>query len=233
MSEPDGSAENFLRRWSRRKHAAETRPEAGSESPKSAGTEARPFIGAAPQGEADRPAFDPATLPPIESINAASDIRAFMAPGIPEELSRAALRRAWMTDPTIRDFVGLAENQWDFTQPDGVPGFGPLELTPELRGMVARLVGGAPAQATSRPDPDADPTDQVAHKLPELSAGTSQASGADAGLERAPVPEGEPLKTGEAPTNSLAVNAAVQQTRGEAAAAPGSGRRRHGGALPK
>ena len=48
-----------------------------------------------------------------------------------------------VTDPAIRDFIGLAENQWDFTQPDGVPGFGSLELTPELRRMVAGLVGDA------------------------------------------------------------------------------------------
>jgi hypothetical protein len=235
MSEPDDSAENFLRRWSRRKHAAETRPEAGSEPPKFASAEGGPSPGTAPHGEPDRPGFDPATLPSIESITATSDIRAFLAPGVPEELSRAALRRAWMTDPTIRDFVGIAENQWDFTRPDGVPGFGPLELTPELRRMVAQLVGEAPAQATSRPDPDADPIDQVAHKLPELSsARTDQANDAtNAALKCAPLPEGEPQTTGEAPTNSLAVDAATQQTGSEAATAPGSGRRRHGGAIPK
>ena len=68
----------------------------------------------------------------------------FFAPGVPAELTRAALRRAWVTDPAIRDFIGIAENQWDFTKPDGVPGFGSLELTPELRRMVAQLVGDAP-----------------------------------------------------------------------------------------
>jgi hypothetical protein len=29
----------------------------------------------------------------------------------------AALRRAWVSDPVIRDFIGIAENQWDFTNP--------------------------------------------------------------------------------------------------------------------
>ena len=58
---------------------------------------------------------------------------------MPVELTRAALRRAWVSDPAIRDFIGLAENQWDFTKPDGVPGFGSLELTAELRRMVAEL----------------------------------------------------------------------------------------------
>ena len=37
------------------------------------------------------------------SITAATDIRAFLAPGVPAELTRAALRRAWTADPAIRD----------------------------------------------------------------------------------------------------------------------------------
>jgi hypothetical protein len=36
-------------------------------------------------------------LPSIESIVAESDVRAFLAPGVPPELTRAALRRAWST----------------------------------------------------------------------------------------------------------------------------------------
>ena len=39
----------------------------------------------------------------ISSRSAApSDIRAYLAPGVPAELTRAALRRAWLADPTIR-----------------------------------------------------------------------------------------------------------------------------------
>jgi hypothetical protein len=34
--------------------------------------------------------------------------------------------RALLADPAVRDFVGLSENAWDFTDPNGVPGFGPL-----------------------------------------------------------------------------------------------------------
>jgi hypothetical protein len=53
------------------------------------------------------PAFNTA-LPPIESIGSGSDIRAFLEPGVPEELTGAALRRAWVVDPTIHDFVGVS-----------------------------------------------------------------------------------------------------------------------------
>jgi hypothetical protein len=34
--------------------------------------------------------------------------------------------RALLKDPAVRNFRGLAENDWDFTDPNGVPGFGPL-----------------------------------------------------------------------------------------------------------
>ena len=71
-------------------------------------------------------------LPPVESIDAATDIRAFLNKGVPQDLTRAALRRAWSSDPAIRDFIGLSENSWDFTAPEGVP-----------RPPAARSVGGA------------------------------------------------------------------------------------------
>ncbi len=54
--------------------------------------------------------FDAAALPPIESIGTGSNIRPFLASGVPPDLTRAALRRAWSTDPAIRYFVGLSEN---------------------------------------------------------------------------------------------------------------------------
>ena len=73
---------------------------------------------------AETPAIE--NLTPIESIGAGSDMRQFLAPGVPENLRCAALRRAWSTDPVIRDFIGLSENSWDFNASDGIPGFGPL-----------------------------------------------------------------------------------------------------------
>src|SRR5690348_15146273 len=103
--------ENLLARWSRRKfeaaRGAKPRPSARPEP----STAAPPGETAAP-AETDRQGFDAALLPPLESITAGSDIRAFLAPGVPAALTRAALRRAWSSDPAIRDFVGLAENSW-------------------------------------------------------------------------------------------------------------------------
>src|SRR5262249_54501811 len=89
-------------------------------------------IAAAPR-EKSETEIDLASLPPIESIVAGTDITAFLRAGIPAELTRAALRRAWAADPAIRDFVGLSENSWDFTAPGGVPGFGPLSAEDSSR----------------------------------------------------------------------------------------------------
>src|SRR5205807_8695679 len=107
--------------------------------------EAPPSGQPATPGDAPAPAFDPASLPAIESITGETDIRSFLAPGVPAELARAALRRVWAADPKIRNFVGLADYDWDFNAPGSMPGFGPLEMTEELRQVVARIIGPAPA----------------------------------------------------------------------------------------
>lgn len=115
--------EEFLARWSRRKRQAESSAPV-SEKAKPASEAAVPSRAA----EAD-PESDLSSLPSIDSITAMTDITAFLRKGIPQELTRAALRRAWTADPAIRDFVGLAENAWDFNDPKAMPGFGPLDCS--------------------------------------------------------------------------------------------------------
>jgi len=91
--------------------------------------------------------FDPATLPPIESIDAQTDITVFLRSGVPEGLRLAALRRAWTVDPAIRDFKGLQENDWNFNDPNGIPGFGELGPEVDVKRMVAKILGEAPRLA--------------------------------------------------------------------------------------
>jgi hypothetical protein len=97
------------------------------------------------------PPFDPTTLPSIESITAQTDIRAFLAPGVPPELARAALRRAWTVDPKIRDFVGLADYDWDFNAPGAMTGFGPLDMPEEVRRRLVDMIGGGGSPAPDEP----------------------------------------------------------------------------------
>jgi hypothetical protein len=142
MSEP----ENFLSRWARLKREAVEEGEAPDaatpETTATAAKESRADVPAAEAVPAPEPAFDISKLPPIESITATTDIRAFLAPGVPPDLARAALRRAWVADPAIRDFVGIAENQWDFNDPNAIPGFGPLGPLDDVRRLVAQVFGG-------------------------------------------------------------------------------------------
>jgi Protein of unknown function (DUF3306) len=131
MSEP----ESFFSRWLRLKREAETAmPPADTPSPT---------------------AFDPASLPPIESIVADSDIQQFLNGAVPPELTKAALRSAWTADPAIRDFIGIAENQWDFNDHACMPGFGPLEAADYLAAQaLANLTDAAhEAGRTGEPPP--------------------------------------------------------------------------------
>jgi hypothetical protein len=89
-------------------------------------------------------AFDPATLPSLDAIDAQTDITAFLQSGVPAELLLAALRRAWSTDPAIRDFKGMQENDWNFDRPNGIPGFGELGPEVDVKQMVAQIFGDTP-----------------------------------------------------------------------------------------
>jgi hypothetical protein len=138
--------ESFLARWSRRKQAQDAERDAkqGVETIKPSAEASRDAGEArhAPANPAsEEPAFDIASLPSIDSITAESDIRPFLAPGVPRDLTRAALRRAWSADPQIRNFVGLADYDWDFNTPGAISGFGALEMSEALRDELARMVG--------------------------------------------------------------------------------------------
>ena len=135
--------ENFISRWSRLKResdiAADALPVPELEAPEALqGDEGE----TRPLAEADsEPAFDPASLPSIESIGIDTDIRGFLQPRVPAELTRAALRQAWASDPAIRDFIGIAENQWDFNDPTSIFGFGPMRATDNVPALLAQALG--------------------------------------------------------------------------------------------
>jgi hypothetical protein len=134
MSEP----ESLLSRWLRLKR------ESGLEG---GGAETRKVDSAASADVSSPPAFDPESLPPIDSIVADSDIQIFLQAGVPADLTCAALRRAWTADPGIRDFIGIAESQWDFNDPAAIPGFGPLGAADYARHLVTQAVASLDSAA--------------------------------------------------------------------------------------
>jgi hypothetical protein len=141
MSDPG----NFVSRWSRRK-LEPSQEGSGKDAPAQDHCVDQQAGGAAPEpapaviadDQPQEPPFDVASLPPIESITAGTDIRDFLKPGVPASLSHAALRRAWTSDPAIRDFIGIAENQWDFTN-DSIPGFGPINPA-DIPRLLAKII---------------------------------------------------------------------------------------------
>jgi hypothetical protein len=212
------SSGDFITRWSRRKREAT----ADNRSPQELSADETERTRAVPV--ADEPAAEPeldlSLLPPIESITSATDITAFLRKGVPPELTRAALRRAWTADPVIRDFVGLAENAWDFNDPNAMPGFGPLDCSEvELRALVDRIVGGLSKMVEKPPQESAESVLQ--HAAPRRS---SLEAGADpqAADQLAPA-ELSPERAAPQP-----------QVASEAESEDATGRRRtHGGALPR
>ncbi|HEY2530480.1 MAG TPA: DUF3306 domain-containing protein [Xanthobacteraceae bacterium] len=226
--------ENFISRWGRLKRSAELKRSRGADLREDVPLSSAAATGAAGEGasaEIQRraaPAFDPASLPSIDSITASTNIRAFLQSGVPAELTRAALRRVWVSDPVIRNFIGIAENQWDFTDPAAIPGFGPLRDTGGEAGLRA--------QAVVRLD---KPLDRSAAGLPDNCAATEKLPSAtdDSRCNRID------RKTGEAQTalatqrNREASDPAPDNNYPEATSQHSDSREgtspRHGGAVPR
>ena len=143
-----GESGGFLARWSRRKRDDDSSLEAALEEAIAAAAArgAHPADPATPTPP-EPLAVNPAALPPVESITAASDIRAFLAPGVPAELAQAALRRAWGTDPEVRDFVENAQSQQNSADSSALPGT--LDPNDDVGRLVDRLVGEESSDAAA------------------------------------------------------------------------------------
>jgi Protein of unknown function (DUF3306) len=188
--------ENPLSRWSRLKRETVSRGRAHAgrddQRPRSVGPATTE-----PESELDEGLVDPQDLPSIDAITFDTDIRAFLKSRVPAELTRAALRRAWTSDPAIRDFIGIAENQWDFNDPTTIPGFGPLQGNDDISVLLRQAFGqpaefvetiaelpiaeepAAPEIATEIGVPDqADRPGAAAVERAEIERGAEQDSGA-------------------------------------------------------
>jgi hypothetical protein len=230
MSDPD----NFLSRWSRRKIEGERSEPAGAQTgpaerkPAPQVGAAKTASGAVTQPENAEPPFDISKLPSLDSIGVDTDITAFLRPGVPADLSRAALRRAWAADPAIRDFVGLAENAWDFTAPDGVPGFGTLGAE-ESRRLIAQFLsnefGEAKAVAASEPP-------NAAQLPPESPPGRGEIAASTQDKNSSPEQSTASENETHAMLQSSKETGEIAAQNDDEAIAVGNTRRGHGSALP-
>jgi len=225
--------DNFLSRWSRRKreNVDNSRQEnSAAQSDDRAAPQPDEATDAAPKGEGGLPpAFDVASLPPIESIGAGTDISAFMQTGVPTALRHAALRRAWTADPAIRDYMGPTENFWDAAGPDGIPGFGELDPGLDVKRMVSELFG-----ETAPDKPEAEQHDSA-------TAPVHSGENIDTPNKRSETTDAETRQSAPQQIENGATQKRVtQEAEGEAHEAQGAREptvrkmtHRHGGAMPE
>jgi len=249
------SGEGFLGRWSRRKRAALAEPL----PPVRAAVVAHPAesaeAAASRAGQAPAAAFDPASLPPVDTLTAASEVRDFLREGVPAALRQAALRRVWALDPAIAGFIGPADYAWDFNAPDGMAGFA-QSMPGEMGRMLAQAIGldkpraadevgageadDAQSDAPQRAEPDrarhAGPSEAHANEAdrPGRDGSDGLLAGSTLGPDPAAVPAAAPVaaaaprpKPHDHAPHGVAV-AALAMTEPAASALP----KRHGAATP-
>ena len=165
------SDDNFLSRWSRKKHEAKrpaVEPAAGVDSAK-AGIQS-PTV---PPPEAPQ---EEVPLPPVESLTPESDFTPFMKPGVDPATRQAALRTLFR-DPRFNVMDGLDTYIDDYSKPDPLPEGWLEKMTQMARlgdfrpkeqetaeGEVEpsesmQLVENAPREQPVAPEPDANSSD--------------------------------------------------------------------------
>lgn len=102
----DADDEGFAKRWSRLKQEArEGKPseEAPPPVPQRVheASATLPAAGGQNSEKREEKPFDPASLPPVESLTGKSDYSVFMRAEVPEGLRQKALRQLWATDPVL------------------------------------------------------------------------------------------------------------------------------------
>ena len=210
MSAKD-NGEGFLARWSRLKRGDEPLTALAQDA-----TDPVPAPADAQLPATDLPSLaDLTKLPRLEDLTASSDFAAFLQKGVPEQLQRLALRKAWSTDPAIRDFVEVAENQYDWNAVGGVPGFGEIAAGTDMKALLAQAIGEIPKTVV----------ETVAEKDGALAVHEAPAPPPQALPELCAVRQ-------EAPIPALTLQSAASEP--DAAEPPRPAQRpRHGGALPQ
>lgn len=234
--------EPFLARWSRRKRElAGVKPPAPDADHASLATSPPPAEGQIAEDTATQPTkaeppLDLSKLPRLEDLTADTDITAFLDRRVPAPLRNAVLSRMWTLDPTIRDFIEVAELQWDWNSPAGAPFYELMEpgsaagtligdassaITRALRGEAETPAGDAVTDATAGDDTprkiEQHASDHIASQHPSLAEQDEPG-----GSITSRIASDRPSGTG------IEVVSATQHTHDR----PPPAQRRHGGALP-
>ena len=171
------SDDNFLSRWSRKKHDAKRPVEAPAEKPAAAGAPVPTGAQSTHSIQSIDEQPEPAPLPPVESLTPESDFTPFMKSEVDPETRRAALRTLF-TDPRFNVMDGLDVYIDDYSKPDPLPE-GWLEKMNQVTRMGDfHLKESETAEAQAKPPENAQlaekglPEQPVATELPAESSDT-------------------------------------------------------------
>ncbi|AMJ63338.1 hypothetical protein AXW83_26260 [Bosea sp. PAMC 26642] len=179
--------------------------------------------------------------PSLDLVDKDFDVAHWLKQNVPESWKLAALRRAWESDPAIRDFENPARDYaLDWNTPGGAPGYGPLTESDDVEAMV-RGIFGEPPPAEPESEMVAEATgDSMPHQLSSNDEGLPSHAAAqeidDAGRAsssvRRPGDDAQAPDQAEISSNSTdRVYAAVQNSAAPEPA-PLRIRKRGGGAVP-
>lgn len=211
--------DRFLDRWSRRKvEERKTTLAPGDTEPQpDPAVEEDSAPGASGSFQLSDPApiseQELAALPPVETLTAQSDLRAFLRPGVPPAVKNAAMRRMWLLTPAIRDHKDCAvDYAWDWNTPGGVPGNGGSMTAESVARMLSDLTKPSPDPGVQR---DSAKDNRSAPPQAESAAPPCEtpAESAEKGAQPAEIDA-----NGDRPAAQSGI--------------PFAGARRHGGAMP-
>ena len=134
--------EQFLNRWSRRKHEKRQKTALADVEPMEEPVSAGP-AGSLPVSADDQSI--PPDLPDIDSLDKDSNYAVFLKEGVPEALTRLALRKLWRSDPVLAVLDGLNDYDEDYHTP--------IALAKKLVTGLQKTADGAQDAATKDEEP--------------------------------------------------------------------------------
>jgi hypothetical protein len=164
-------------------------------------------------------------LPSLDDILPGSDMSVFFQKHVPEALRAAALRKLWITDPDIKDFIEMADYQWDFTKPDSIPGWSSTVEGVDMKAMLEKIFSGA---IKKEPEPE-DENLRIEPAIEENAAPNDRLERKEMTVSEANSEPSPPLET--LVSTAISENGAVQKTTYESSICHVISKR-HGGALP-
>jgi hypothetical protein len=143
MSPSDDETGGFLGRWAKRKQAVQLETQqVKSPAPLPTEEDKQSLAPTAPAETAASSESHEKTelpLPSLDDVLPGGDVSMFLAKHVPDSLRNLALRKAWASDPEISTFIEIAENQWDFNNPDSIPGFSSKLEGIDIKAMVEKM----------------------------------------------------------------------------------------------